>query len=97
VLDTDAVGQAGLELSDGDSEIALTTEHGYEPTWLVEPVDDAVEVLRSNGAQVIAEPFDIPVGRLGVVLDPLGNTLVQRDSSKGTYITDATGDVTGVR
>ena len=92
----DAIGQAGLELPDGDSEIVLTPEHGYEPNWLVESVDDAVEVFRSNGGQVIAEPFDIPVGRLGVVLDPFGNALVLLDLSKGTYTTDATGDVTGV-
>jgi len=92
----DAIGQAGLELPQGDSELVLTTEHGYEPNWLVESVDDAVEVFRSHGGQVIAEPFDIPVGRLGVVLDPFGNALVLLDLSKGTYTTDATGDVTGV-
>ena len=92
----DAVGQAGLELPDGDSELVLTTEHGYEPNWLVESVDDAVEVFRSNGGRIIAEPCDIPVGRLGVVLDPFGNALVLLDLSKGTYTADETGDVTGV-
>lgn len=92
----DTIGQAGLEPPDGDSEIVLTTEHGCEPNWLVESVDDAVEVFRSNGGQVVAEPFDIPVGRLGEVLDPFGNALVLLDLSKGTYITDETGDVTGV-
>lgn len=92
----DAIGQAGLELPDGDSEIVLTTEHSYEPNWLVESVDDAVELFRSNGGQIIAEPLDIPVGRLGVVLDPFGNALVLLDLSKGTYTTDETGDVTGV-
>ena len=92
----DAIGQVGLELPDGDSEIVLTTEHGYEPNWLVESVDDAVELFRSNGGQSIAEPWDIPVGRLGVVLAPFGNALVLLDLSKGTYTTDATGDVTGV-
>jgi predicted enzyme related to lactoylglutathione lyase len=91
----DGIGQAGLELPDGDSEIVLTTEHGYEPNWLVESVDAAVEVFRSNGGQVIAEPFDIPVGRLGVVLDPFGNALVLIDLSKGTYTTNESGDVTG--
>lgn len=92
----DAIGQAGLELPDGDSELVLTTEHGYEPNWLVESVDDAVEVFRSNGGRVIAEPLDIPVGRLGVVLDPFGNALVLLDLSKGTYDTDTAGNVTGV-
>jgi predicted enzyme related to lactoylglutathione lyase len=92
----DAIGQAGLELPDGDSELVLTTEHGYEPNWLVESVDHAVEVFSANGGHVVAEPFDIPVGRLGVVLDPFGNALVLLDLSKGTYTTDETGDVTGV-
>ena len=92
----DAIGQAGLELPDGDSELVLTTENGYEPNWLVESADDAVEVFRSNGGRVVAEPVDIPVGRLGVVLDPFGNALVLLDLSKGTYTTDETGHVTGV-
>ena len=93
---SDAICQAGIELPDGDSELVLTTEHGYEPNWLVESVDDAVEVFRSNEGQVIAEPFDIPVGRLAVVVDPFGNALVLIDLTKGTYTTDATGEVTGV-
>ena len=88
----DGIGQAGLELPDGDSEIVLTTEHGYKPNWLVE----SVEVFRSNGGQVIAEPFDTPVGRLGVVLDPFGNALVLLDMSKGTYTNNETGGVTAV-
>lgn len=79
----DTTGQAGLELPDGDSEIVLTTEHTYEPNWLVDSVDDAIEVFRSNGGQVIADPFDIPVGRLGVVLDPSGNALVPAGLEQG--------------
>jgi hypothetical protein len=35
-------------------------------------------------------------GKVAVVLDPFGNTLVLVDPSKGTYVTDATGAVTGV-
>ena len=92
----ESIGQAGLELPEGDSELVLTTEHAYEPNWLVESVDHTVEVFRSNGGHVIAEPCDIPVGRLGVVLDPFGNALVLLDLSKGTYTTDDTGDVNGV-
>ena len=92
----DTIGQAGLEMPDGDSEIVLTTTHRYEPNWLVESADQAVDVFRSNGGQVIAEPVDIAVGRLGVVLDPFGNTLVVLDLSKGTYTTDDSGNVTGV-
>ena len=44
----------------------------------------------------MTEPFDIPVGRLAVVADPFGNTLVLLDLSKGRYVTDATGNVKAV-
>ena len=92
----DAVGQAGLALPDGNSELVLTTEQDYEPTWLVDSADESAETFRNHGGQVAVEPFDIPVGRVAVVLDPFGNSLVLVDLSKGTYITDADGDVTGV-
>lgn len=92
----DAVRQAGLELPDSDTELVLTIEHGYEPNWLVDSVEAAVETFRTNGGTVVAEPFDVPVGRIGVVLDPFGNALVLIDLSKGTYATDAAGAVTGL-
>jgi predicted enzyme related to lactoylglutathione lyase len=91
----DAVGQAGIELPNGDSELVLTIEHGCEPNWLVDSVDHAVETFRNNGGTVVAEPVDIPVGRVGVVLDPFGNALVLVDLSRGTYVTDDDGLVTG--
>ena len=81
----DAVGQAGLELPDGDSELVLTTRQGYEPNWLVESVDRAAEFLAGHGCDLVAAPFDIPVGRAAVVRDPFGNTLVILDLSQGTY------------
>jgi predicted enzyme related to lactoylglutathione lyase len=92
----DALGQVGLALPDGDSELVLTTELGYEPNWLVDSVDRAVEIFRTNGCTVAVEPFDIPVGRVAVVLDPFGNALVLIDLSKGMYVTDESGAVTGV-
>jgi len=48
------------------------------------------------GGRVVSEPFDIPVGRIAVVADPFGNTLVLLDLSKGRYVTDGTGNVAGV-
>ena len=92
----DAVGQAGLRLPGSDSELVLTTEHGYEPNWLVDSVDTAIETFRRAGGAVVVEPTDIPVGRVGVVLDPFGNALVLVDLSKGTYVTNANGEVVGV-
>ena len=41
-------------------------------------------------------PSDIPVGRVAVVADPFGSILVLLDLSRGRYVTDSTGNVTGV-
>jgi hypothetical protein len=46
---------------------------------------------------VLIEPLDIPVGRVVVVAEPFGNTLVLPDLSKGHYVTDDMGNVTGVQ
>jgi catechol 2,3-dioxygenase-like lactoylglutathione lyase family enzyme len=58
------VGSAGLALPESDAEIVLTTEHGYEPNWLVEPADDAARAVEEAGGAVLAAPFDIPSGEL---------------------------------
>ena len=92
----DKIGQAGLALPDSDTEIVLTTRQRYEPDWLVASVDAAVQGVRDAGGEVITEPFDIPVGRVAVVRDPFGNALVLLDLSKGRYVTDREGRVTGV-
>lgn len=92
----DQIGQAGLALPGSDTEIVLTTELAYEPDWLVASADDAVAVIRTAGGRVVAEPADIPVGRVAVVADPFGNKLVLLDLSKGRYVTDTAGRVTGV-
>ena len=92
----DRVGQAGLRLPGSDTEIVLTTRQAYEPNWLVTSADDSAAVIEAAGGRVVTEPFDIPVGRVAVVADPFGNTLVLLDLSKGHYATDGTGNVTGV-
>ena len=75
-------------LPDGDSELVLTTRQRYEPNWLVDDVDDAVETLTGHGGELVTAPFDIPVGRAAVVRDPFNNTLVLVDLSNGTYPTE---------
>ena len=90
----DAVGQAGLELPDGDSELVLTTRQSYEPNWLVAEVEDAVELLVGHGGQLVAAPFDIPVGRAAVVRDPFSNILVLVDLSKGAHPAAGVSDTT---
>ncbi len=92
----DAIGQVGLRLPDGDSELVLTLHQPYEPAWLVQSAADAAGAVTDAGGRVLEGPLDIPVGTLVVVLDPFGNRLVLLDLHKGTYVTDADGHVTGV-
>jgi predicted enzyme related to lactoylglutathione lyase len=92
----DEIGQAGLALPDGDTELVLSTELEYAPNWLVASADEAARAIESAGGRKVAEPSDIPVGRVAVVADPFGNVLVLLDLSKGRYVTDADGRVSGV-
>jgi hypothetical protein len=52
--------------------------------------------IQEAGGRVVTGPFDIPVGRVAVVADPFANVLVLVGLSKGRYVTDSTGNVTGV-
>lgn len=92
----DEIGQAGLSLPDSDTEIVLSTQLGYEPNWLVGSADAAAREIADAGGAVLADPFDIPVGRVAVVADPFGNVLVLVDLTKGRYVTDDDGGVTDV-
>ncbi len=92
----DRLGQAGLSLPGSDTELVLTTELAYEPNWLVTSADEAAAAVAAAGGRVVVAPFGIPVGRVAVVADPFGNTLVLLDLSAGHYVTDSAGNVTGV-
>jgi len=92
----DELGQAGLRLPGGDTELVLATDLRYEANWLVESADAAAERFRTAGGRVVHGPFDIPVGRAVVVADPFGNVLLLLDLSKGRYQVDDSGAVTGV-
>lgn len=91
----DDLGQAAVGLPDDDTELVLTTRPEYAPGWLVDSADQAAEAIRQAGGRVVAAPREIPVGRLALVSDPFGNILVLLDMSKGRYVTDGAGNVTG--
>jgi predicted enzyme related to lactoylglutathione lyase len=93
---SDDLGQAGLALPGSDTEMVLATEQGYEPNWLVTSADHAAAAVQTAGGRVVTAPFDTPVGRVAVVADPFDNLLVLLDLSKGRYVTDTAGNVTGV-
>ncbi len=92
----DDLGSAAVALPESDTEIVLTTQHGYEPNWLVDSADAAAATIEAAGGRVLAAPFDIPVGRVAVVADPFDNVLVLIDLSKGRYETYDDGSVRGV-
>jgi predicted enzyme related to lactoylglutathione lyase len=92
----DEIGQAGLALPDGDTELVLATDLAYEPNWLVDSADAAAARFTRAGGRVVTGPFDIPVGRAVVVADPFDNVLLLLDLSKGQYVVDESGAVTGV-
>lgn len=92
----DAIGQAGLRLPDGGTEIVLSQHLPYAPNWLVSSVPDAVAVIVAAGGAVLVGPSATPVGCVAVVTDPFGNSLVLLDLSTGRYVVDDTGRVTGV-
>ena len=92
----DERGQAGLGLATPGTELVLTTRHPYAPTWLVASADEAAAAMVAAGGRTVADPSDIPVGRLAVVADVFGNELVLVDLSRGRYETDPQGRVTGV-
>jgi catechol 2,3-dioxygenase-like lactoylglutathione lyase family enzyme len=92
----EALGQVGLRLPNSATEIVLATTLTYEPDWKVRSAEAAAQVFVANGGRVVAGPDDVPIGRVVVVEDPFGNTLVLLDSAKGTYQTDSSGNVIGV-
>lgn len=88
---------AGLAMPGTDAELVLHTQQGPEVDLLVEGVDQAFERFIEAGGHAVEAPFDIAIGRCAVVRDPFGNALVMLDQSKGEFITEADGRVTGVR
>jgi predicted enzyme related to lactoylglutathione lyase len=92
----DAINQAGLALPESDTELVLATDLHHEPNWLVDSADAAAARVREAGGRVVSGPFDIPVGRAVVVADPFDNHLLLLDLSKGRYVVDESGRVSGV-
>jgi len=88
---------AGLGLPGGDTELVLTTTRGPEVDFLVSSVPEAVAAVVAAGGTVVVAPVEIPVGRVAVVADPFGTRLTLLDLSKGRYVTEPDGTVTGVR
>jgi catechol 2,3-dioxygenase-like lactoylglutathione lyase family enzyme len=92
-----------VPVPDLDAGLAFYRDRlGHQLRWRNEEVGAAGLALPGSDTEIvlttrmIAEPEDIPVGRVAVVADPFGNVLVLLDLSKGRYLTDGDGTVTGV-
>lgn len=85
---------AGLRMPLTDAELVIQTEHDWSETdLLVASADEAAATIVAAGGRVVQPPFDIPIGRCVVVEDPWGNSLVLLDLSRGTFVTDESGQV----
>jgi lactoylglutathione lyase len=77
----------GLGFPESDAEVVLHCNpeipSQVDVYYLVDDVVDSIRVLRQNRCTVLAEPFDIPIGKCAVVRDPFGTILSMLDMSKG--------------
>jgi predicted enzyme related to lactoylglutathione lyase len=87
---------AGLRLPASEAELVLhTDDRPMETDLSVESVDDAVGRFTAAGGQVLAGPFEIPIGMCAVVMDPWNNVLTLLDTSKGLLRVDDQKNVIG--
>ena len=87
---------AGLGMPGTETELVLHTNLGPEVDLLVANVDDALQRFNDAGGETITGAFDIPIGRCAVVRDPFGNAIVMLDQTKGSFVTNAAGEVVRV-
>lgn len=86
----------GLGMDNDITEVVLVTEHNPVAQFKVESVEEALPVFVEAGGKVELGPFDIDIGKCAVVADCWSNRYCLLDMTKGTYTTDAQGNVTGV-
>jgi len=88
----------GLGMENDITEIVLQCQRKQVLVDIkVESVDDSIEKIKEAGGTVEYGPFDVPIGRCAVILDKWDNKYVILDMTKGRYVTDEDGNVTGVR
>lgn len=82
--------EAGLKMSESDSEIVLIREELEHPELdlKVESVEKSIEMFVQAGGRVLVEPFEIAIGMCSVVEDPWRNQFVILDTSKGLLKVD---------
>ncbi len=88
----------GLQMPDTQTEIVLDIHpHPPEVFFKVQSVPAAVGRLQAAGGKIIVPPYEIEVGFCAVVQDLWGNQFLLLDTSKGIFVTDSEGKVTGTQ
>lgn len=89
---------AGLGMKNSTTEIVLQCDRKQmNVDFKVDSVIESVDRIVKMGGEVKCGPFDIPIGKCAVISDLWNNEYVILDMSKGKYVTDENGNVTGVR
>jgi lactoylglutathione lyase len=89
--------KAGFELGKDVELVVQTQDKEQETDILADDVIREVENIKAAGGKILYGPFDIDIGKAAVIEDPWKNVYVILDTSKGTYATDAEGNVTGLK
>jgi len=86
----------GLGMANDIAEIVIQNERErMEVDIKVDSVVDAIERIKAAGGEVVYGPFEIRIGKCAVVRDPWGNRHVILDTTKGTFVTDSSGNIIG--
>ncbi len=77
----------GLKFPESDTEIVLHNDDSIpskiDVTYLVKDVVMSVPMLLNSGCEIVAEPFDVQIGKCAVIRDPFGVQLTIIDMTKG--------------
>lgn len=88
---------AGLGMAQDVTEIVLQTERKQVLVDIkVASVDEAIPCITAAGGRVEIGPFDVDIGRCAVIRDRWENRFAILDMTKGRYMTDESGNVTGI-
>lgn len=86
----------GLGMSEGKTELVIQNKRDSQEFDIkVDSVIEAIVVIEEAGGRVVYGPFEIRIGKCASVKDPWNNQYVILDTSKGTFITDDEGIITG--
>ena len=85
-------GQAGMLLQEGDAEVILHTDPNIpgqvEIYYQVDDVSATIAKFVDQGCTLLAEPFEMRMGRGAVIQDPFGVRFCLRDMSRATIESD---------